>query len=266
MQDRKALQAGTSHFLGQNFSRAQEIKYLSSEGQHEYVWTTSWGVSTRLVGALIMTHSDDNGLVVPPKLAPVHVVIIPVYGKHDPEPVNAYCEALKNELSKLYYGEGRLRVRFDQRDLRGSDKSWEYIKKGVPIRIEIGPRDIAKDAVFMGRRDLEPRDKSGMDRGEFIERVTDILDEIQDTLFERALARREACSREVSNVEDFKAFFEADGGFAWCYAADDDSYEDLLSTYKVTPRCIPLEDNEPVGTCIFTGQPNQRKIVFAKSY
>ena len=266
MQDRKALQAGTSHFLGQNFSRAQDIQYLSSEGQHEHVWTTSWGVSTRLVGALIMTHSDDNGLVIPPKLAPVHVVIIPVYGKHDPAPVNEYCEALKDELAKLYYGEGRLRVRLDQRDIHGGEKSWEYIKKGVPIRLEVGPRDIAKDAVFMGRRDLEPRDKSGMGRAAFIESVTSILDEIQGTLFDRALARRDACSREVNSVEDFKAFFEADGGFAWCYAADDSSYEDLLAPYKVTPRCIPVDDNEPVGTCIFTGRPGQRKIVFAKSY
>ena len=268
MQDRKALQAGTSHFLGQNFSKAQEIQYLAASGDREYAWTTSWGVSTRLVGALIMTHSDDNGLVIPPKLAPVHVVIIPVYGKHDPAPVNEYCHALKAELSALYYGEGRLQVRFDDRQMHGGEKSWEHIKKGVPIRLEVGPRDIAKDAVFMGRRDLEPRDKRGLGRQELLGSVIELLDDIQSTLFERALNRREAASRHVSSLEEFKAFFSTDGqgGFAWCYAVDDERYEDVLAPLKVTPRCIPIEGNDERGTCIFTGTPDQRKIVFAKSY
>ena len=269
MQDKKALQAGTSHFLGQNFARAQEIQYLSSEGQREYAWTTSWGVSTRLVGALIMTHSDDDGLVLPPRLAPAHVVIVPIYGKNnDPGPINEYCENLRRELSDIRYGEGRLRVKFDNRDMRGGDKNWEHIKKGVPIRLEIGPRDMANDSVFMGRRDLGPREKKGVARPEFIATVTDILDDIQGTLFNRALARREDASAQISSLDDFHSFFGkgGPGGFAWCYAADNAAYEDVLAPYKVTPRCIPVDNNDELGECIFTGEPGQRKIVFAKSY
>jgi prolyl-tRNA synthetase len=269
MQDRKALQTGTSHFLGQNFSRAQEIRYLSSEGQLEYAWTTSWGVSTRLVGALIMSHADDDGLVLPPALAPVHVVIVPVYGKgKDPGPIRTHCEELQRALSEIRYRDARLRVRFDDRDIRGGEKNWEHIKKGVPIRLEIGPRDIENDSVFMGRRDLGPREKRGVPRSEFLGTVTDILDEIQATLFSRALERREAASHQVSNLDDFKSLFEGDaaGGFAWCHAVDDASYEDILGPLKVTPRCIPLADNDEPGTCIFTGKPADKKIVFSKAY
>ena len=268
MQDGKALQSGTSHFLGQNFSKAQEIKYLSAEGQLEHAWTTSWGVSTRLVGALIMTHSDDDGLVLPPRIAPQHVVILPIYRKgQDQAPVREYCQALKAELSQVRYGEGRLRVLLDDRDLRGGEKTWEHIKKGVPIRLEVGPRDVESDAVFMGRRDLAPRDKKGVGRAEFIDSVTDILDEIQERLFQRALTRREEATVEVSSQAEFEAYFSGESpGFAWCFAADDPSYEPILAKYKVTPRCIPVEGNDALGTCIFTGQEGQKKIVFAKAY
>lgn len=268
MQDGKALQSGTSHFLGQNFSKAQEIKYLSAEGQLEHAWTTSWGVSTRLVGALIMTHSDDDGLVLPPRIAPQHVVILPIYRKgQDQAPVREYCQALKAELSQVRYGEGRLRVLLDDRDLRGGEKTWEHIKKGVPIRLEVGPRDVESDAVFMGRRDLAPRDKKGVGRAEFIDSVTGILDEIQESLFQRALTRREEATVEVSSQAEFEAYFSGESpGFAWCFAADDPSYEPLLAKYKVTPRCIPVEGNDALGTCIFTGQEGQKKIVFAKAY
>ncbi|MEE2788529.1 MAG: proline--tRNA ligase [Myxococcota bacterium] len=268
MQDRKALQAGTSHFLGQNFARAQAIQYLSSEGRREYAWTTSWGVSTRLVGALIMTHSDDDGLVLPPKLAPSHIVIIPIHGKgKDPGPINDYCASLAEELGALTYNGSRLKVKFDQRDMRGGDKNWDHIKKGVPIRLEIGPRDMENDAVFMGRRDLGPREKASIPRKEFIARATTILDEIQQALFERARSRRDEASAQITNVDDFHDFFgQGPGGFAWCYAADNASYEHILAPYKVTPRCIPIHDNDETGDCIFTGAPGQRKIVFAKSY
>jgi len=268
MQDGKALQAGTSHFLGQNFARAQEIRYLSAEGQLEHAWTTSWGVSTRLVGALIMTHSDDDGLVLPPRLAPSHIVLIPVQRKGvDPAPVLEYCRALKAQLVELRYGEDRLRVLLDERDMRGGEKSWDHIKKGVPIRLEVGPRDMESDSVFMGRRDREPRDKQGVPREQFLAEVLSTLDEIQDGLYQRALARRAAMSSEVQSVAEFEEFFSADEpGFAWCFAADDPSYEDLLGRYKVTPRCIPVDDNDELGTCIFTGQPGQKKIVFARSY
>jgi prolyl-tRNA synthetase len=268
MQDGKALQSGTSHFLGQNFSKAQEIKYLSADGQLELAWTTSWGVSTRLVGALIMSHSDDDGLVLPPKIAPQHVVILPIYRKgQDQEPVREYCKALKAQLTELRYGENRLRVLLDDRDLRGGEKTWEHIKKGVPIRLEVGPRDVESDSVFMGRRDHAPRDKKGVGRQEFVDSVMGILDEIQDTLFQRALKRREDATVEVSTQEEFEAYFAGDNpGFAWCYAADDESYEAVLGKYKVTPRCIPVDDNDELGTCIFTGEEGQKKIVFARSY
>jgi len=269
MQDRKALQAGTSHFLGQNFARAQEIRYLSDQGELQYAWTTSWGVSTRLVGALIMTHGDDNGLVLPPKLAPTQIVILPIQRKdQDVAPVLEYCRRLKADLQELRYGDERIRVSVDERDLRGGEKTWEHIKKGVPIRLEVGPRDMAEDSVFMGRRDLEPRDKRGVKREEFLQTAPQLLEEIQTALYERALARREEATVHLDNVDDFRAYFAdgAPGGFAWCHAADDPAIEAILGPLKVSARCIPVHDNDETGPCIFTGKPNQRKIVFSRAY
>ncbi|MEO8497665.1 MAG: proline--tRNA ligase, partial [Planctomycetota bacterium] len=163
MQDRKALQAGTSHFLGQNFSKVQEIKFQDQNGKEEYCWTTSWGVSTRLVGGLIMTHSDDDGLIIPPRLAPKHVVILPIY-RNDEErsQVIPYCESLKRELEAQSFSDGKVEVMLDDRDLRGGDKAWQHIKKGVPLRAEVGPKDIAKNGVFLSRRDTG--EKKGIGR------------------------------------------------------------------------------------------------------
>ncbi|MEX0818694.1 MAG: aminoacyl--tRNA ligase-related protein, partial [Pirellulaceae bacterium] len=182
MQDRKALQAGTSHFLGQNFSRVQEIKFQDQHGQEEYCWTTSWGVSTRLVGGLIMTHSDDDGLIIPPRLAPKHVVILPIY-RNDEErsQVIPYCESLKRELEAQSYSDGKVEVLLDDRDLRGGEKAWQHVKKGVPLRAEVGPKDIAKNAVFLGRRDTG--EKRGIGRDELVATVSSLLTEIQDGLF-----------------------------------------------------------------------------------
>jgi len=268
MQDRKALQAGTSHFLGQNFAKAQDITYLSSDGTLEHCWTTSWGVSTRLVGALIMTHSDDDGLVCPPALAPKQIVILPVLRKNtDPQPILDYCAALAAELKELSWRGERLRVDVDTRDLRGGEKTWQHIKKGVPLRLEIGGRDMEADSVFMGRRDQSPRDKRSVPRAELLETVGDLLSEIQDGLLARARAYRDEATVEVADVDAFKRFFrKGDGGFAWCFAADDPSYEPLLKDLKVSARCIPLADNDATGTCIFTGAEGVKKIVFAKSY
>lgn len=269
MQDRKALQAGTSHFLGQNFSRAQEIKYQSAQGQLEYAWTTSWGVSTRLIGALIMVHSDDDGLVLPPKLAPQQIVIVPIYrddaGRAE---VLAYCESLRAELRGLRYADERLRVMIDDRDLRGGDKVWEHIKKGVPIRLEVGPRDVASGSVFMGRRDRGPKEKGGVSRADFVATVVATLEEIQAGLYQRALAYRDEGTAHIDSREAFEAFFADDqpGGFAWCFAADDDSYGELLKDLKVTARCIPVADNEERGRCIFTGQEGVQRVIFARSY
>lgn len=275
MQDRKALQAGTSHFLGQNFAKASEIKFLSKEGVEEYAWTTSWGVSTRLIGALVMAHSDDDGLVVPPRLAPRHVVILPIYRNDaEREEVLAYCRSLAAELKGRPYGEGRLEIEIDDRDIRGGEKVWQHIKRGVPIRLEIGPRDVQAEAVFMGRRDRPPRDKQGVPRGEFVARVTEILDEIQQALFERALAFREAHTREITDRSEFEAFFtpanaakpEIHGGFALTPFVDDPAVGEALGNLKVTVRCVPLDQERRPGRCPFTGKPTDRWAIFAKAY
>ena len=273
MQDRKALQAGTSHFLGQNFSKAQEIKFQDKEGNESFAWTTSWGVSTRLIGALIMTHSDDDGLVLPPKLAPKQVVICPVIRKDEErDQVMEYCKSLEAELKAAQYDGQPVRVTIDSRDIRGGEKKWHHVKRGVPIRIEAGPRDIESDSVFVGRRD-QPK-SSGMGRSEFVAKVGEILGEIQDGLFQKALAYREEHTRTIKSLEKFKKYFtpknadkpEAHGGFAKCYFVDCAEVDEMLKPLKVTPRCIPLDQEESEGVCIFTGKPTKTIGIFGKSY
>ena len=273
MQDRKALQAGTSHFLGQNFSKAQEIKFQDKEGNEAFAWTTSWGVSTRLIGALIMTHSDDDGLVLPPKLAPKQVVICPVIRKDEErEQVMEYCQSLEAELKTAQYDGQSVRVMIDARDVRGGEKKWHHVKRGVPIRIEAGPRDIESNSVFVGRRD-QPK-SSGMDRAEFVAKVGEILGEMQDGLFQRALAFREENTRTFKSLDKFKKYFtpknenkpEVHGGFAKCYFVDCAEVDEILKPLKVTPRCIPVDQEESEGVCIFTGKPTKTIGIFAKSY
>ena len=273
MQDRKALQAGTSHFLGQNFSKAQEILFQSESGDREYAWTTSWGVSTRLVGALIMSHSDDDGLVLPPKLAPAQVVILPIY-KNDEQrgPVLEYVESLRKELVEKSYNGTAIRVEVDDRDIRGGEKKWNHVKRGVPVRIEVGPKDMEKNSVFVGRRDA-PK-SSGMDRNEFVASLPNILAEMQQGLFDRAALLRKENTVDIDNEADFRAFFtpknadspEIHGGFANCHFADEDSLQPLLKELKVTIRCVPREDNDEQGTCFATGKPAEKKAIFAKAY
>ena len=269
MQDRKALQAGTSHFLGQNFSRAQEIRFQNRDQEEVFAWTTSWGVSTRLIGALIMTHSDDNGLVCPPRLAPKHVVIVPVLrGEDSDDAVLASCEALATELRAQTYSGESVRVHLDTRDIRGGEKTWEWIKKGVPLRIEIGPRDLEKGSVVVYRRDQAPRDKAFVDRAEAVAQVSDLLTEIQTGLYQRALEYRREHTSRVDSLDSFNQFFrkKAPGGFALCYAADVPDYEDHLKSLQVTPRNIPLESQNDRGTCIFTGQPDAPLTIFSRAY
>jgi len=279
MQDRKALQSGTSHFLGQNFSKASNIKFLSDQNVQEFAWTTSWGVSTRLIGGMIMTHADDDGMVMPPRLAPAHVVILPVTPKpEDRQRVVDWCKALKTELEQQTFAGGKLRVLLDDRDLRGGEKTWQWVKKGVPIRIEIGPRDIDKDSVFFGRRDKAPKDKSSMPRGEFVGKVSGVLQDIQNALFARAKAFRKEHTHDIDSKDEFYAYFAEParkdpnaptpihGGFAMTHFNGDPKLEaQIKDDLGVTVRCIPLERGQP-GTCPFTGQPSAKRVVWAKAY
>ena len=275
MQDRKALQAGTSHFLGQNFSKSSNIKYLSAEGKEEFAWTTSWGVSTRLVGGLIMTHSDDDGLILPPRIAPSHVVIIPVTPKEETrQQVIDYCLELKQQLLDQNYMDGPVRVEFDDRDMRGGEKAWGWIKKGIPLRVEVGPRDMEAGTVFVGRRDRGAKDKESMPVEQFVSGIANLLDEMQAGLLAKAKAFQKEHTREITTEADFVEFFtpknvdapEIHGGFASMGFCCDSELEDKIAKeYKVTVRCIPNSTADEVVPCVFTGQPGKR-VIFAKSY
>jgi prolyl-tRNA synthetase len=274
MQDRKALQSGTSHFLGQNFAKAQEIKFSAESGEQVYAWTTSWGVSTRLVGGLIMSHSDDDGLVLPPKLAPAHDVVLPIY-RNDEEKTEVlpYCESLKNELAAQTYDDGPVRVRLDDRDLRGGDKKWQWVKRGVPIRVEIGPRDVAGGGAFVGRRDVAGKGQ-GTPRGELVANIAKTLAEIQQSLFDAAAKSRREATVKIDSLQEFEAFFtpkdqerpEIHGGLAYSHFVDSPEMDAKLKELKASVRCVPLEGDDEPGRCIFTGQPSSRRGVFAKAY
>jgi prolyl-tRNA synthetase len=276
MQDRKALQAGTSHFLGQNFAQASGIKFLDAAGQEVFAWTTSWGVSTRLIGGLVMTHGDDDGLVLPPRLAPAHVAILPVIHKEETRAqVMDYCEKLAAELRRVTYDGRPVRVELDAREGRGGEKVWSWIKRGVPMRLEIGPRDIAKDAVFVGRRDRPHRQRETVPRNEFVETLPRRLDEIQAALLDRARALRKENTVPIDTREAFYDFFtpenrekpEIHGGFALCHWSGDPEVEaEVKQDLQVTIRCIPLDAPAEPGTCPFTGKPSPRRVVFAKAY
>jgi prolyl-tRNA synthetase len=269
MQDKKALQAGTSHFLGQNFSKAFDIKYLNDQGQPSYVWTTSWGVTTRLIGGLIMTHADDDGLVLPPALAPTHVVILPVFHKHkQPEMILRYCEALKQKLEALSYLGDRLCVEMDTRDLRSGDKLWQWVKKGVPIRIEVGPKELETNTVYMGQRDRPYKAKQSINKDTFIENVIDQLNDIQQALFDRANQYLKDHSTMVDSKKMFYDHFKSSSGFVYAFAdADNQALVKTIQTdLKVTPRCMPFTHKDQTGTCVFTGKANVPLVIFAKGY
>jgi prolyl-tRNA synthetase len=275
MQDRKALQSGTSHFLGQNFSKAQEIKFQDQNSTVQYAWTTSWGVSTRLVGGLIMTHSDDDGLVLPPRLAPKHVVLLPIYRSDEEKTqVLAYVNSLKAELEAQDFAGTKVRVAIDDRDIRGGEKNWYHVKRGVPLRAEIGPKDIARNGVFLARRDTG--EKAGVERGELVATIAQRLTAIQDNLFARAKKLREDNTRTIDKLDDFLAYFtpqsksedkpEIHGGFAMCHYAEGKELDEFLKKHKVTIRCIPLDGAEEPGKCFLTGHDSKKRAVFAKAY
>jgi prolyl-tRNA synthetase len=271
VQDRKAIQAGTSHFLGQNFAKAANIEFLGRDQTRQLVWTTSWGVSTRLIGTLIMAHADDDGVVLPPRIAPVQIVIIPVTPKEDTrEEVIDACEALAKTLQAQCYHGQEIRVEVDRRDLPGGHKNWEWIKKGVPLRVEIGPRDITSRKVAVARRDNPPKEKSFPSKEDFLREVTDILEDIQMNLLQRALAFREANSVKIDSMEEFIAYFaeDAPGGFAACHwAGTREEEEAFVKEHKVTVRCIPLDPSyQEDGKCILTGRPSSTRVIFARAY
>ncbi len=277
MQDRKALQAGTSHFLGQNFAKASEIKFQSREGSEEFAWTTSWGVSTRLVGGLVMSHSDDNGLIIPPRLAPRHVAILPIIRKDEErDTVLPYCEALAAELRAQQYDGKPVGVVLDTRDMNAGEKSWEWVKKGIPVVLEIGPRDIASGGVFVGRRDKGRKDRFNMPREEFVAGIADILADMQQGLYDRAKAYRDENTRIIDNWDEFAAFFtpentnkpEIHGGFALSYWCESQACEARANDeLSVSLRCIPFDAEEHgEGKCVACGGTARKRVVFAKAY
>ena len=260
-QDKRAIQAGTSHNLGQNFAKAFDVKYQSEAGELEYVWATSWGVSTRLVGALVMAHSDDQGLVLPPKLAPIHVAIVPIYRSAEERTVvldlaNKVNDSLDSGLS----------VRLDDREQYSPGwKFNEWELKGVPLRIEIGPRDVAEGKVVFVRRDN--REKSAVAIDDIVAEVPQALDAIQQGMFDKALAFREANTHDVASYGEFRERLEAEGGFFranWCGSTDEELR--VQEETKATIRCLPLDGSEPTGPCFLTGHEATARVIFAKAY
>lgn len=262
MQDGKALQAGTSHFLGQNFAKAFDVKFTSNQGKQEYVWATSWGVSTRLMGALIMTHSDDQGLVLPPSLAPYQVVIVPIYKGE--EQLNAISQ-VANEIVQDLKLHG-VSVKFDNRDTHKPGwKFNEYELKGVPLRIGIGPKDLEKRTVELARRDTLT--KEFVSKEKVVDTVVNLLKEIQENLYKKAKDYRDTHITEVNTFEEFKDVLENKGGFISAHwDGTKETEEKIKNATKATIRCIPIDAKKEEGTCVFSGAPSSGRVLFAKAY
>lgn len=262
MQDGKALQAGTSHFLGQNFAKAFDVKYADKNGKLEYVWATSWGVSTRLIGGLIMTHSDDEGLVLPPKLAPIQVVIVPI---HKTEEQLEQIDAKVNELKNKLVAKG-ITVKYDNDvNRRPGWKFAEYEAKGVPVRIAMGPRDLENNKAEVARRDTKEKEIVNWDNIEA--HIEKLLIDIQENLFNRAIAFRSENTTEVDTYDEFKKELEEKGGFISAHWDGTAETEELIKEEtKATIRCIPFDSKEEAGICIVTGKPSTRRVLFAKAY
>jgi prolyl-tRNA synthetase len=276
MQDRKSLQAATSHYLGQNFSKSSDIKFSNVKGELEYAYTTSWGMTTRMIGALIMAHGDDDGLRLPPRVAPQHIVILPFLGKEEHKAsIIHYAEELAARLSSLTYHGKPIQVFIDKRDKRGGEKNWEAIKKGIPLRIEIGPREVESGAISLSRRDKGAQEKEKQSKEAFLTHVIKLLDEIQVNYYQQALAfRNRHIYSDLNYFEEMKRFFtpknedkpEIHGGFVkgkWC---GDEATEKMLDNLKVSIRCLPLEQSGTSGKCLLTGRPATLDAYFAKSY
>lgn len=262
MQDGKALQAGTSHFLGQNFAKAFDVKFTSKEGKQEHVWATSWGVSTRLMGALIMTHSDDNGLVLPPNLAPIQVVIVPIYkGEEQLDAISEEAKQLMARLRKL-----GISVKYDNRDThKPGFKFAEYELKGVPVRVAIGPNDLANGTFEVARRDTLT--KETVISADIVSYIENLLAEIQKSLFDKAFAFRDTHITEVNSWDEFKDVLENKTGFISAHwDGTPETEEKIKELTKATIRCIPLDRKEEAGICVLTGAPSAGRVLFAKAY
>ncbi len=262
MQDGKALQAGTSHFLGQNFAKAFDVKFTNKEGKQEYVWATSWGVSTRLMGALIMSHSDDSGLVLPPKLAPIQVVIVPIHkGADDLTKITAYVDTLIVELKAL-----GVSVKYDDRDSqRPGFKFAEYELKGVPVRVAIGPRDMENKVVEIARRDT--KEKTSVSQDNLASYIANLLEEIQNNIYQKALKFRDEHITEANSYEEFKQLLDEKTGFISAHWDGTVETEKLIKEEtKATIRCIPLDNKLEDGVCIYSGKPSKQRVLFARAY
>jgi prolyl-tRNA synthetase len=262
MQDGKALQAGTSHFLGQNFAKAFDVKFASKEGVNDYVWATSWGVSTRLMGALIMTHSDDKGLRLPPKLAPIHVVIVPIYkGLEQMEAIREKVQPVMQALKAA-----GVTVKFDDDDSKRSGwKFAEYELKGVPVRLAMGPKDLENNTIEIARRDTSEKETVSFDG--LADRIQNLLNDIQANLFNQANSLRSELTTIVDDYETFKKLLDEKGGFFLAHwDGTSETEERIKNETKATIRCIPLDSKEEAGTCMVTGNPSKQRVLFARAY
>lgn len=277
MQDGKALQAGTSHYLGQNFSKAANIRFCNRQGELEYGYTTSWGMTTRLIGALIMTHSDDDGLRLPPNIAPKQVVIIPVTPDEETkDEVIAYAKSLKQAIETEAAWRQPIVVHLDLRDKRGGEKNWEWIKKGVPVRLEVGPRDLEHKQVMVARRDREVKEKQAMAKELLLKELPSILDDMQARYLRQAEEfRNQKICKDLRSFEEMKLYFGSEeaaeekggnSGFVLGKWSGDENSEKLLDELKVTIRCLPLNQSGTSGKCLLTGAPATLDALFAKAY
>ncbi|MEX0961780.1 MAG: proline--tRNA ligase [Simkaniaceae bacterium] len=269
MQDGKALQAGTSHFLGQNFAKASNIQFRDKNGDEVYAWTTSWGTTTRLIGALVMSHGDDDGLVLPPAISPIQVVILPMLNKKEyQDAVLEAAKKLKNSLESVEFRGEKISVLIDDSDKRGGEKMWGWIKKGVPIRIEVGPRDLEKGVFCLSQRTEKHKDVQFLSFEECIDTIASTLEGIQNKIYERALHFREKHTHEIHTLEEFESFFSQKiGGFASLpFSGDVQVEKEIQKKYGVTVRCIPTDTHASKGTCPFTLKQDATRAIFAKSY
>lgn len=270
VQDKKAIQAGTSHFMGQNFAQAQDISFVDQNNEKQFAHTTSWGVSTRLIGTLIMAHSDDDGLIAPPRVAPKQIVIIPVTPKEETrDAIIDACEALAQTLAKETFHKQPLRVHVDTRDMGGGQKKWDWVKKGVPLRVEIGPRDLESHKVCLQRRDQPNNTKQFIDKEDFIRNVQEQLDEVHQSLLSRALELRERNTADCKDLAAFEKHWKQDnpGWLQTPWAGSREEEEELSKKHKISIRCLPLSTEEPAAEpCLLTGKPTSQRALWGRSY